>query len=208
MVNKITLTFIGTNFLFLTGGALLIAFSVVSREDMKQKPSTKNVANNLLLSTCPLTASLVNAIIVFVSALTAIPALILPLNRLFLKIHGWLVVVCAIFTMVVGLVLWFDTLKTRANLNTLWGEQPASEQSLLQMTFNCCGYTNSTSPPFVQDSTCTTDLVAAQKMGCIVPFTNHANQFLDLLFTAAFGIVGRWTFRRYEFQILWVVGEG
>ena len=56
--------------------------------------------------------------------------------------------------------------------------------------FDCCGYFNSTSPLFVQDGTCTTSLVAAQKGGCISKFSSHANRYLDLIFTAAFGIVG------------------
>lgn len=56
--------------------------------------------------------------------------------------------------------------------------------------FNCCGYFNSTSPPFVQDSTCINSLVAAQKGGCIGQFSSFANRYLDLIFTAAFGIVG------------------
>ncbi|KAL9074652.1 MAG: hypothetical protein Q9157_004303 [Trypethelium eluteriae] len=215
MVNKIILTFIGTNFLFLVGGALLTAFAVVSRNDMEQKTTVSNVANNLLLSKSPVTgmpspdfeppldlfkallmiwtATLINAIFVFATFLTALPAFILPLNRLFLKLHGWLVVMCATFTMIIGLILWFDTLKTKANLKTLWGEQPQIDQSLLQMKFNCCGYANSTSPPFIQDSTCTADLVAATKGGCMTPFTNFSNRFLDLIFTAAFGIVGMYT---------------
>ncbi|KAI9661236.1 MAG: phospholipid scramblase 1 [Bathelium mastoideum] len=190
MANKIMITFVGTNFLFLVGGALLVAFAVVSRNDMDRKTTEANVANNLLLHYSPITGTLINAIFVFATFLTALPAFILPLNRVFLKLHGWLVVICATFTMIVGLILWFDTLKTKSRLNTIWGEQPASEQSLLQMKFNCCGYANSTSPPFIQDATCTGDLVAATKGGCQTPFTNFSNKFLDLIFTAAFGIVG------------------
>lgn len=56
--------------------------------------------------------------------------------------------------------------------------------------FNCCGYTNATSPPFVQDGTCLNPLVAAQKGGCIGKFSSFANSYLDKIFTAAFGIVG------------------
>lgn len=49
---------------------------------------------------------------------------------------------------------------------------------------------NSTTPLFVQDSTCTTPLVAAQKGGCIAKFSSASNTYLDRIFTAAFGIVG------------------
>ena len=34
--------------------------------------------------------------------------------------------------MVIGLVLWFDTLKTRSNLSTVWAAQTQEVQSLLQ----------------------------------------------------------------------------
>ncbi|KAK3076466.1 hypothetical protein LTS18_012924, partial [Coniosporium uncinatum] len=88
------------------------------------------------------------------------------------------------------LVIWFDTLRTRANLNAIWGASPALDQSLLQEKFDCCGYLSSTSPPFIQDSTCPSALVAAQKQGCVGPFSAFANQYLDVIFTAAFGIVG------------------
>jgi hypothetical protein len=42
----------------------------------------------------------------------------------------------------------------------------------------------------VQDGTCLNSLVAAQKGGCIGPFSSFANKYLDLIFTVAFGIVG------------------
>ena len=58
------------------------------------------------------------------------------------------------------------------------------------LQFDCCGYVNATTPPFVQDQTCTNSLVAAQKGGCIAPFSSFTNKYLDQIFTAAFGIVG------------------
>ena len=61
---------------------------------------------------------------------------------------------------------------------------------LTNIQFDCCGYVNATTPPFVQDSTCLNTLVAAQKGGCIGKFSSYANRYLDQIFTAAFGIVG------------------
>lgn len=77
-------------------------------------------------------AAIVNAIIMFVTFLTTIPALLMPTSRMWLKLHGYLVFVCAMVSMVIGLVLWFDTLKTRSNLSTVWAAQPQDVQSLLQ----------------------------------------------------------------------------
>jgi hypothetical protein len=45
-------------------------------------------------------------------------------------------------------------------------------------------------PPFIIDSVCPDSFSASQKMGCVGPFSQFANTYLDLIFTAAFGIVG------------------
>jgi hypothetical protein len=41
----------------------------------------------------------------------------------------------------------------------------------------------------VQDNICLNSLVAAQKSGCIGRFSEFANSYLDIIFTAAFGMV-------------------
>lgn len=47
-----------------------------------------------------------------------------------------------------------------------------------------------TSPEFVVDRVCRNNLVAAQIEGCVGPLSRFANDFLDLVFTAVFGVVG------------------
>lgn len=111
-------------------------------------------------------------------------------SRGWLKLHGYIVVLCAVFTMIVGLDVWFETLKTRQNLFEVWVAQPPTTQSLLQQELVCCGYFNSTSPLFVTDTTCPNAQVAASMQPCLTPFTKLANNFLDVVFTGAFGIVG------------------
>ena len=49
---------------------------------------------------------------------------------------------------------------------------------------------SSTSPTFVTDSTCPNPTTAAAMPGCVGPFSTFANIYLDVIFTAAFGIVG------------------
>lgn len=78
------------------------------------------------------TAAIVNGIFVFATFVLSLLGIMLPGNRFWLKVHGYFVWVCAIFTMVLGLILWFDTLKTKKNLEKLWGEQTPAVQSLLQ----------------------------------------------------------------------------
>jgi hypothetical protein len=77
-------------------------------------------------------AATVNAVFIFVTFLFSIPGMIMPMTRGWLKLHGYMVVVCALFTLVLGLSIWFETLETRSNLMTVWFAQPASTQSLLQ----------------------------------------------------------------------------
>jgi hypothetical protein len=50
---------------------------------------------------------------------------------------------------------------------------------------------NSTSPAYVRDSVCTSDIVAASKEGCVGAFAAYSDTFLGLVFTAAFGVVGK-----------------
>ena len=80
----------------------------------------------------PSTASIGNAILIFITFLIAVPGIIIPTTRGWLKLHGFMVVVCAMFTLVIGLDIWFETLKTRDNLSQIWNQQPSSVQSLLQ----------------------------------------------------------------------------
>lgn len=142
------------------------------------------------LTTNNFPAGVVNAIIMFLTFLISLPALALPMNRGWLKLQGWLLVFCSFFTLVLGLFIWFDTLQTRKNLAVIWGQQPSDIQGLLQQRFQCCGYLDSMTPPFIVDNVCPDPFTASQKMGCVGPFSTFANSYLDLVFTAAFGIVG------------------
>jgi len=189
-MNKLMLIYLVVDFLFLFCGGLLIGFSIIGEQQEHGNLTVANVAYDLLLGQCPLTAGIANAILVFATFTVSLPALALPTSRRWLKIQGWLVVVCSFFTLILGLFVWFDTLQTRKNLSIVWGQQPMQVQSLLQQKFHCCGYLNSMTPPFVVDNVCKDVNTASALMGCVGPFSSFANTYLDLVFTAAFGIVG------------------
>lgn len=106
---------------------------------MRETQTVANVTQNLLLGQCPLTAGVVNAIFVFATFLLSLPALFLPTNRGWLRAQGWLVVVCATFTLSLGVAIWVETLQTRSNLNVLWGREPPQIQSLLQQKVSLTG---------------------------------------------------------------------
>lgn len=54
------------------------------------------------------------------------------MTRGWLKIHGYMIVVCAAFTLVLGLSVWFETLTSRARLGNIWNALSDSTQSLVQ----------------------------------------------------------------------------
>lgn len=72
----------------------------------------------------------------------SLPGLFLISKRVWLKIHSWLVLVCATVTLILGLVIWFLTLETRTNMGAIWARQTPSMQQLLQQKVH--GLTKST----------------------------------------------------------------
>jgi len=97
-----------------------------------ERSAFPSLTRSTLLYTNYRIAAVGNAVMVFITFLISVPAMIMPMTRGWLKFHGYTVVICALFTLVIGLDIWFDTLKTRKNLSIVWNEQPAPTQSLLQ----------------------------------------------------------------------------
>lgn len=115
----------------------------------------------------------------------SLPGVVLKHNRTILVVHSWLLIVNAIFTLGVGLAIWFTTLQTKANLAPVFNSQSTLTQSMLQFKFNCCGY--NMPGTFTTDSTCPNATVAASKGLCVGPLSAFANSFLDIVFTSMFG---------------------
>ncbi|KAI1910008.1 hypothetical protein LOZ53_004545 [Ophidiomyces ophidiicola] len=189
MPDKLLITYLLVDALFLGGGVVMLTIALMGKAKIQSEPTIDNVAERLLFAHCPQLGEIISAGLVFFTFILSIPGILQPGDRVWIKIHGWMVVISAFTTLLIGLVIWFLTLRTRSMLNLAWGKEPARVQSLLQQRFNCCGYHNSTSPPFQVDATCPTDLAAAQKPGCVGPFSTFANSFLDVIFTTDFGIV-------------------
>ncbi|MCJ1397504.1 phospholipid scramblase 1 [Xylographa trunciseda] len=191
MANKILLTFLAFDLLFLLTGPLLLAVAVIFQPGMSGMSSTVSAATRLLLQNTPLTVAFFNAGLIFFTFLVSIPGAIFAKKRIFLRISSWLLLACALVSLAVGLDIWYSTLQTRSNLGVMWAMQTPVEQSLLQQQFQCCGYLglNSTAPAFQTDSVCTSVATATELVGCVGPFASFANSFLDIVFTSMFGIV-------------------
>ncbi|MCJ1293237.1 phospholipid scramblase 1 [Xylographa carneopallida] len=191
MANKILLTFLVFDLLFLLTGPLLLAVAIIFQPSMSGMSMTVSAAAKLLLQNTPLTVAFFNAGLIFVTFLVSIPSAIFAKKRILLRICSWLLIACALVSLAAGLDIWFSTLQTRSNLGVMWDMQTPTEQSLLQQQFQCCGYLglNSSSPAFQIDNVCISVAVATQLVGCVGPFASFANSFLDIVFTSMFGFV-------------------
>ncbi|KAF4464286.1 Pls1 tetraspanin [Fusarium albosuccineum] len=190
MANKVFLTTVAADVLFLASGVLELVFSLVVRSQMNNTPSDgEDATRNLLYQRFPLTAGIVNAAFILVTFAATVPGLIMP-ARSILKISGYMVTFCGIFTMCVGVFLWVMTLKIREQFFDIYVAQEPEIQSLIQNSFECCGYFNSSMPAFVMDTTCTSPASAALLRGCAGGISSFANLHIDNIFTVVFGLVG------------------
>ncbi|KAK3330997.1 hypothetical protein B0H66DRAFT_84651 [Apodospora peruviana] len=188
--NKVLLSYVAIDGLFLLMGVFMLAFSVIVQNIQFEVPTDgKQAARNLLYQRFPLTAGIANSVIVFVTFLVTIPGIITP-ARIWLKLGGYMATVCALWSLILGLYLWILTLKTKEDFAPIFVAQPAAVKGLMQTSFNCCGYFNSSAPAFVTDAICPSPAAAALMRGCATPITAFANVFIDDIFTAVFGMVG------------------
>jgi hypothetical protein len=160
-VDKVLWTFLVADGVFVLCGALLLTVALISKSNIQSEITMDNIAELLLLEHCPLngtsypqylppisiptaniksriTAAVANAVLIFITFGLSIPAITVRENRSWLKFHGWMVVACGMFTLGLGLSIWFETLTTRSVLSTIWAEQAPDVQSLLQQ--RVCGW--------------------------------------------------------------------
>lgn len=190
MVDKIFLCTVLADLIFLASGVMELVFSLVVKSQMGDISSDgESVTRNLLYQRFPLTAGIVNAIFILVTFTATLPGLVMP-ARSFLKVSGYMVTICAIFTMCVAVFLWVMTLRMKEQFFNIYIEQEPDVQSLIQNSFQCCGYENSTSPAFVMDTVCSSPASAALLRGCATSISSFANLHIDGIFTVLFGIVG------------------
>ncbi|KAK2075202.1 hypothetical protein P8C59_009349 [Phyllachora maydis] len=190
MANKVLLAYVAADVVFVSMGVIMIVFSItVGNIDRLPPNDGTEAARDLLYQRFPLTAGIVNAIFVFATFLVTLPGIITP-ARGWTTVGIWMTTICSVFSTVLGLYIWVQTLRTKEDFASIWAAQPFEIQDLMQTAFNCCGYFNSTSPAFITDATCPSPAAAALMKGCATPITSYANIFVDQIFTSVFGMVG------------------
>ncbi|KAI1320160.1 tetraspanin [Xylariaceae sp. FL0255] len=189
MVNKVTATFLGIDLLFAATGAIVLAFSVIVKTQCLETPTNGTMAaRNLLYQMFPFTAGIANGVLTFIAFLFTLPAMATN-SRGWYKFAAAIVIASGLFTLGIGLDLWILTLRVKENFSPIWNAQSSAVQSLMQTSFQCCGYANSTSPAFVTDSVCNSPASAALMSGCESLISRFSNTFIDDIFTSLFGIV-------------------
>lgn len=128
-------TFVATlvaNMLFLASGAMELGFCIAALNLKDKTPvDGRDATRHLLYQHFPLTVGIVNAVFVLATFVFTIPALAL-VKRSLLTISGYMITVCGVFTLAVGLYLWIMTLRLKETFAPIYAEQDPSIQSLVQ----------------------------------------------------------------------------
>jgi hypothetical protein len=133
MANKILLTTSVATLAFLLSGVLILAFTLLAQRTVSSTPTEgKAVIRNILYSQMPLTTGLVNAGFIFLTFLLTLPGLLMQSTRGWLKLSGYAVAFCAVFTMCVGVYLWVMTLKIGEDLEGVYAGLESDVQELVQ----------------------------------------------------------------------------
>ncbi|KAJ6261271.1 hypothetical protein Dda_3940 [Drechslerella dactyloides] len=189
-MNKLLVVYVLVDIIFLgTSIGLIIAGQMFMHHMDNLKLSVEHSPYVILLFYLPCNWIFANGILSAVTFLLSLPALALPMSLVWLRVHGWFVMICAIYSLVLGILVWVDTLTERAAMFEAWKAIGPAVQTFLQERFQCCGYLSAMEPLFVTDVTCPNALQASQTKPCVGPFTAFQDEFFNTVFTALFGVV-------------------
>jgi hypothetical protein len=141
MPKKIALVTAAANILFIGAGILELTFALIFQARKDNTPTNgEEAVRSLLYGRFPITAAIVNAAFIFATAILGIlPSLLMPTARRWLKVSGYFVVICAVFTMCVGLYLWIMTLRMGDEFFDVYLDQSSEVQGLMQTSVSPSG---------------------------------------------------------------------
>lgn len=139
------------------------------------------------------TAGLILAIALLVTWAVSVGAIIQP-NHVTkpLMIVNWLLLLDGIGTLVIGTIVWFFTLRQRAEFHDIFAAQSNDTKILIQDQLKCCGYFNSTDLAVVGGTFCANQTfieVTNNATGnfCVTPITAYSDYTLNNIFTSVYG---------------------
>lgn len=132
MPDKVLLTTLAINVLFLATGALELGFCLVVRGLLDKDPvDGRDAVRHLLYRQFPLDAGIANASIILATFVFTLLGLASS-GRALLKLGGYLISFCAVFTLCLGVVLWVMTLRVKEDFFPTYLEQEPVVQSSIQ----------------------------------------------------------------------------
>lgn len=132
MPNGVFLATAAAAFLFLASGGIELGFSLVVQSQMNRDPTDgREAVRNLLYQRLPLTAGIVNGVFIIIAFLFMLPGLLMH-TRLWMKVGGYVVTCCGVFTLSLGLYIWIMTLQTKDTFAPIYANQDTSVQDLMQ----------------------------------------------------------------------------
>lgn len=133
--NIILITTLGIITLFSATGVLLIIFSYLAKSQIGNTARDgHDVIRLSLYETFPLATGFANGGLVLVTAVVVVLGVVFAGRRRWLQMGGYLVIVCGVYSLCLGVYLWVMTLKLKGNFFGTYLELRPSEQALVQET--------------------------------------------------------------------------
>jgi len=168
-------------FALLAASGVLIAFSIIFR--------MPNLLLNFVIDPMYLIAGMVLGIAYGVTFALSIGAIVQPVHvTIGLVIVNWALLVDAIGTVAIGTMIWFFTLKERANYEVKFNAASETVRQAIQDKFSCCGYFD-TSEGVVNAGFCQDPTFSATQQSCVGPLTDYADYTLNNIFTSTYGFM-------------------
>ncbi|KAJ7349291.1 tetraspanin [Mycena albidolilacea] len=177
------------DFLLLGAAGLSIAMSIVWR--------APNILMNMALSSEFLTAGMVVGIALGVTFLVSLGAVV-QRNHVTIGfvILNWFLIVDAVLVTVVGSMIWFFSLRQRAEFQIKWTALPPADRIAIQDQHHCCGYFSANDSEiggsFCQNTTFTQSLNLNPNITtnfCVSPITAFTDYALENTFTTIYGFM-------------------
>lgn len=134
MPDKVFLTALVVDGLFLATGALVLGFCLVVQSMIGSVPANgEDAVRNLIYEWLPLKIGLVNAAFIIFTFLFTLPGLMTP-GRSILKTSSYMVIFCGVFTLCVGVYIWVLTLQVKQSFFPVYLQQDSKIQSMIQIS--------------------------------------------------------------------------
>jgi len=177
---KLTAVWAFLAFALLAAGGITIAFSLIFK--------MPNLLLNFVIDPNYLLGGLVIGAMFCATFAFAIGGIVQPNHvTIGLTILNWVLLLDGIGVVVVGTIIWFFTLRERANFDRKFLAASPTVVQGIQDHFKCCGYFFPNETTLVTGGFCTDATFASSQTACVGPLTGFADFTLNNIFTSVYG---------------------